>query len=268
MRLDVRVAQQLLRDANYYQGPVDGDAGPMTREAVEVVGRNRGGWPAAWSPSRRLVAAAQAVLTAMGHAPGPVDGLVGHNTMEAVTSYLDARDGRTASVARPQDPRDDRTGDWPVDSPRALEARYGPPGGPLATAGRCELPFPFVIAWEPRQRVSRFSCHRDVAAPLTRLFREVAAHYGEQEFRRLRLDRFGGCFNDRPVRGGTRRSTHAWGVAVDLDPENNMLRWDHTRASFARPEYLPFWRVVEAVGATSLGRAHDFDWMHLQFARR
>jgi hypothetical protein len=68
------------------------------------------------------------------------------------------------------------------------------------------------------------------------------------------------------MRGGTALSMHAWGIAVDLDPINNQLRWGKDRASFARPEYLPFWKIVEAHGATSLGRAKNYDWMHFQFA--
>ena len=62
------------------------------------------------------------------------------------------------------------------------------------------------------------------------------------------------------------QSMHAWGIAVDLDPINNQLRWGKDRASFARPEFEPFWKIVEANGATSLGRAQNRDWMHYQFA--
>ena len=68
------------------------------------------------------------------------------------------------------------------------------------------------------------------------------------------------------MRGGSRKSTHAWGIAVDLDPENNRLRWGCDRALFARNEYKAFWEIVEDHGATSLGRSANYDWMHFQFA--
>jgi hypothetical protein len=32
---------------------------------------------------------------------------------------------------------------------------------------------------------------------------------------------FGGCFSFRPQRTGTKLSTHAWGIALDLNPESN-----------------------------------------------
>ena len=62
----------------------------------------------------------------------------------------------------------------------------------------------------------------------------------------------------------TTTSTHAWGVAVDVDPERNQLRWDKSRAKLALPEYEPWWKIVESYGATSLGRRRNYDWMHFQ----
>ena len=32
---------------------------------------------------------------------------------------------------------------------------------------------------------------------------------------------FGGCFSFRPQRTGTKLSAHAWGIAIDLNPEIN-----------------------------------------------
>lgn len=144
---------------------------------------------------------------------------------------------------------------------------FGPAGGTAATAGRCKLPFAFPLAWDDSQQVKSFACHKLVAADLTAIFAEAAQAYGEAKFRALRLDRFGGCFNHRLKRGGSTYSMHSWGIAVDLDPINNQLRWGRDRASFARPEYEPFWKIVEAHGAKSLGRAHNFDWMHLEFTK-
>ena len=68
------------------------------------------------------------------------------------------------------------------------------------------------------------------------------------------------------MRGAKTWSMHAYGIAVDLDPERNQLKWGRDKAVFARPEYVPFWNIVESEGATSLGRARNYDWMHFQFA--
>lgn len=157
------------------------------------------------------------------------------------------------------------SGPWPTQA--GMAAFFGPAGGRDCTAGSVALPFAFPLSWDESQRVTRFSCHAKVAAPLTAIFAEAAAHFGEVEFRRLRLDRFGGCYNYRVMRGGSSLSMHAWGIAVDLDPIRNQLSWGKDRAAFAAAEYEPWWKIVEAKGAVSLGRARGYDFMHFQFAR-
>lgn len=265
--MNVRDVQTLLAKAGYYEGAIDGDAGPLTRRAVELVEANgRHDW-SGWSQSRRLIAAAQVILGALGYEPGAIDGYWGPNTREALTDFqTELTTGRRPTVERElKRPEPEAAERYPRQ--RDMPNFYGPAGSAAATAGRCELPFPFVIAWNTAQRVSSVSCHERIAQPFTAIFGEAARHYGEAEYRRLRLDRFGGCYNNRNMRGGSRKSTHAWGAAVDLDPENNQLRWGADRARFAQQEYEPFWRIVEAHGMVSLGRVADRDWMHFQAAR-
>lgn len=185
------------------------------------------------------------------------DGLFGDNTEFAAREWL-AADGAPKPAAAAS------TG-WPTQA--GVARVFGAAGGPEATAGRCRLPFAFPLAWDDSQRVTSFACHRLVAEPLTRIFAQAAAHYGEATFRLLRLDQFGGCYNYRPMRGSSTLSMHAYGIAVDLDPVNNGLQTRAPQATFSRPDYLPFWRIVEAEGAVSLGRAIGRDWMHFQFAR-
>jgi D-alanyl-D-alanine carboxypeptidase len=144
---------------------------------------------------------------------------------------------------------------------------FGKAGTQACTAGSVKLPFAFPIAWDTSQKITRFSCHKLVAAPLTSIFAEAVKHYGEEDFRFLRLDRFGGCYNYRVMRGSKRLSMHAWGIAVDLDPERNGLRVGKPFAAFSADVYVPFWNIVESYGAVSLGRSRNYDWMHFQFAR-
>lgn len=147
-----------------------------------------------------------------------------------------------------------------------MESFYGPAGGPRCTAGTVRFPFQHFLAWNTSDGVNTFRCHELVAPAFQAVFDEAAKHYGEAEYRRLRLDLFGGCFNNRNMRGGSAKSTHAYGAAVDLDPERNQLKWGKDKASFARAEYVPFWNIVEGQGLVSLGRLKNFDWMHFQGA--
>jgi hypothetical protein len=152
---------------------------------------------------------------------------------------------------------------WPTES--ECPKFYGPKGENQTSI---VLPYPMRIAWEREKMVNKITCHEKVADSLIRIFKNLKDEYGTLRLTELGIDLFGGCLNVRLKRGSSSSwSIHSWGVAVDLDPDRNLLRENHKTARFARPEYLPMWKIIEAEGAVSLGRARDFDWMHFQFAR-
>lgn len=140
--------------------------------------------------------------------------------------------------------------------------KYGEPG---TNQTMVKLPYPMKLAWDLRQTVRRMQCHEQIAKQVEAIFTEVLAHYGMPKVVELGLDLFGGCLNIRPMRNGTRLSVHCWGLAIDMDPEHNKLKWGKDKARFAKPEYDEFWKIVEKHGGISLGRARNYDWMHFQF---
>ena len=152
---------------------------------------------------------------------------------------------------------------WPTEA--ECPKFYGPKGENQTSI---VLPYPMVLDWEPTTVIHKMTCHEKVAEPLTRIFKNLLAHYGSAKLAELGINQFGGCLNVRLKRGSkTSWSIHSWGVAVDLDPDRNQLRETSKTARFARPEYLEMWKIIESEGAVSLGRARNFDWMHFQFAR-
>lgn len=236
--MDTRTLQNLLNNAGYDSGPVDGEFGPRTQAAIIL-----------FQKENELVA----------------DGKVGPKTSAAL---LSAKVKHSTILARKNSESIISTAggeQWPKQS--EVSRFFGPHGGPLCTAGKCRLPASMRIAWNLDQRISTFSCHEKVAEPLEKIFQETLKHYGEDTWRDLRLDIWAGCFAVRPMRGGVNYSMHSWGIAVDIDSANNQLKWKKPRASLSGDKYVPFWNIVESTGAVSLGRARDFDWMHFQFAR-
>jgi len=139
---------------------------------------------------------------------------------------------------------------------------YGPVGENQTTL---VLPYTLKLAWDPTATVRRLTCHKKVAQSLHSIFEKTLKAYGEKELRKLRLDLFGGCLNVRKMRGSVNSwSTHSWGAAVDLDPNHNQLRWGKDKASFAKPAYNEFWKIVESEGWVSLGKQRNYDYMHFQ----
>lgn len=144
---------------------------------------------------------------------------------------------------------------------RSGNSEFGLPGKNLTIVS---LPYPMRLAWDKATVVTRISVNKACSSSAMRIFYDTLQAYGEDRIRALGLDLFGGCFNNRSIRGGTAKSIHAWGAAIDLDPENNSLHADHTQARFAHPDYNKFWEVVDKHGWTSLGKERDYDWMHIQ----
>lgn len=153
---------------------------------------------------------------------------------------------------------------WPKQNYSSMVEYYGLVGENQTTL---ILPYTLKLAWDSSSVVKRMTCHLKVAESLHSIFENVLKTYGEKELRKLNLDVFGGCLNVRKMRGSKNTwSIHSWGAAVDLDPNNNQLKWDNNKATFAKREYEPFWKIIESEGWVSLGRQRNYDWMHFQAA--
>lgn len=148
-----------------------------------------------------------------------------------------------------------------------IEAKYGKANktgaGYLVTL---KLPYPMFLNWATGTKITSFQCHKLVHDRLKAVFTDILAHYGLAEIQRLQLDDYGGCFNYRPMRGGTALSRHSWGIAIDIDPDRNLLRETAKTARFARPEYKPMIDIFYKHGFLSLGREKNYDWMHFETA--
>jgi hypothetical protein len=155
--------------------------------------------------------------------------------------------------------------DWPRQDYESMVKFFGPVG---ENQTKLQLPYAMRLTWDLNSMVNSITCHEKIAEPLKRIFNKTLLQYGgTARIRALRLDRFSGCLNVRKMRGGSSWSIHSWGAAVDLDDEDNQLRWGKDRALFAHEDYEAFWRIVESEGGVSLGRARNYDFMHFQFAR-
>lgn len=130
-----------------------------------------------------------------------------------------------------------------------------------------EIPFDMFLAWDKSVRVRKITVHKLVAGSASKSFQSIAKAYTPAERKALGIDLFGGSLNVRRMRGGSAYSMHSWGIAIDFDPERNQLKWGKDKARLSQPDAAAFWVAWEREGWLSLGRARNFDWMHVQAAR-
>jgi hypothetical protein len=275
--MNVSELQSRLAIAGLYGGAIDGVHGPRTAATIEALFLARpyasGDWRS-WPNARRTIAAGQIFCLLDGIEVGAIDGLLGPQTRHAFTIY----EARKRGIEGVDNWRDSESGgvsaapparhanNWPRQTHAEMEKFFGPVGANQTTLAIPDS-YPMRVAWDLPKTVTRFSCHEKIHDAARRVLVRVLDHYGPARIRELGLDLFGGCLNVRRMRGGSAWSMHAWGTAIDFDPEHNQFAWNKTRARFARPECEKWWALWEDEGFVSLGRARDFDWMHVQAAQ-
>ncbi len=222
--------QRALRGLGIYWKKIDGDYGKYTKEAVKK-------------------------FQYMHHLT--VDGIAGANTLRELF--------HAPMVDRQTDTHKPSNTKYPHDDTQSLRDFYGNVG---KNQTKILLPYKMEIAWAPGKYITHMTCHKKIAKSMQGIFEDTRDFYGEKYLKEIRLNQYGGCLNVRKIRGGNRYSTHSWGIAVDIDPSHNRLRWHTPRASLSAGVYDGFWQIVENHGATSLGRYKDYDWMHFQFAHK
>lgn len=261
MKERILFAQKKLKEAGLKPGPIDGVLGSKTLATLAKVK----GIPEEFSSKRKLIAYIQILCNEKKLKAGPVDGYWGPQTLQAYEAYRTLDEvGGTIPVWRPEDIPNKNPNDWPMQTQAELEKFYGKVG---TNQVYIQLPYTHRLSWNKSQKVTRLKCHEKVHYSLHKVLTEVLKHYGESEIRRLGLDITGGCLNVRKMRGGTKWSTHSWGIALDYDPQNNQLKWGRDKATFAQQDYEAWWKIWESEGWVSLGRQRNFDWMHVQAAK-
>lgn len=254
----IKRIQTFLNDTYHYALSIDGIAGKQTLSAISAIAEI----PLDWPHDRMLVGCIQYMCFLKKIECGAIDGFWG-----AQTDYA-----YDVLIRNTQPWRDDEgigaipveNAVWPIQTQSQLISFYGKVGEHQT---RIKSPYPLRIAWNTTQVIHSFYCHEKVALSIDGILAKVLNHYGQDDIAQLGLDLWGGCLNVRKMRGGTNWSTHAWGIAIDWDPEHNQLRWGKDKARFAKPVYDYWWKCWEDEGWVSLGRTRNYDWMHIQAAK-
>ncbi len=160
---------------------------------------------------------------------------------------------------------------WPRLS--ELDAFYGNPRGKngnpslkweSANLVRLTPPWQMTYAGKPIQSIR---VHRKCHDSLARVFGAIAeaADHMPQVLARWGVTVFGGTYNYRLIRGSASRlSNHAYGAAIDLDPERNAMG-DRTPHFATCKEVLA---AFEAEGWAWLGKTSVHDGMHWEAIHR
>jgi len=159
---------------------------------------------------------------------------------------------------------------WPTQA--ECDSFYGDPRGPNGGPSqkwirenlvRVTTPFRMTFDGKP---VSGIQIHKKCAESLARVFAGiwVASGHNQAVIEQWGVDKFGGSFNYRLMRGLDRLSMHAYGCAIDLDPARNGL-------GNAKPHFRECPLVIDAFAGEGWVWGGSWptrpDGMHWQAAR-
>ena len=152
----------------------------------------------------------------------------------------------------------------------SLRAFFGEPGD-VDNLVYINFPYRMVLAWDKNKKVTRTRVHKKVAGPMLAALTELVDTYGEEWIQTHNLHLFGGVFNNRSVRGGKTTSTHAWGAAIDLNPDENRNQQPWTPDKIGQVGFgnmpIEAVRIFEKHGFKHGGRAWGRDAMHFQYTK-
>lgn len=118
----------------------------------------------------------------------------------------------------------------------------------------CYLPFSMILSWN-KQIITRFRCHWVLVDRFRNLFTRILIEGLENECKY-----FGGCYSFRAKRGSKKISTHAWGIAIDINPDTNQMG---TKGDM-NPKII---EIFESFGFVWGGNFSVPDPMHFQFVK-
>lgn len=149
---------------------------------------------------------------------------------------------------------------WPKSDDASLRRFYGAPGT-ISNLVTIALPFPMFYEGKLCKTTR---VHRRCADSLLAVLREIGDRYAGQRGIMEEAEDYGGVYDNRPMRGGSRPSLHAYGAAIDLDADDNgnLVPWPVVADMNIE--------VIEAFarqGWTSAGAFWGRDAMHFQATR-
>lgn len=253
--IDDKTLQTFMKTSGFYAGLVDGIFGNVSFAAARAMLAankvNAKGWP----NSNVKIGLTQLFLNKVNDAGLIVDGEDGPRTRDATYIYGTTLLGTIQTY-------------WPKQSDvRSGKSMFGQPG--QKNLVRVELPYPQYVDYDrkPSHKITSFMANSKLENSIKRVLQRVLEHYGLEQIKKLNLDINSGCYNYRRTTSSSSLSMHAWGIAIDWDSAHNEFDEGRDEAAFAKPVYSKFLDFWEEEGWVSLGRARNYDWMHVQAAR-
>jgi len=110
---------------------------------------------------------------------------------------------------------------------------------------RIALPFGMKLSWKPKVHTLYIRIHRRIAEAVKDALQEIKDYKGPSYVMDKGYNYFGGTYSYRLTRGGDVLTTHAWCVAIDMNPhlapyrrKDNEGNWINRQPEFITNAFL------------------------------
>jgi hypothetical protein len=176
------------------------------------------------------------------------DGWWGPKSMAALKRHLNSMSPHPSPAPKP--------------NTAACAAFFGEPG--KVSIVRIKPPYRMFL-YDGPETIDGIAVHAKCAESLQNILESLLEIYPTAQGRsEAGIDKFFGSYVNRPQRGGTQPSKHAWAAAIDLDANHNGL---HTAWPTKSRMPLQVIEVFAQNGWVNLGAVIWRDAMHFQFTQ-
>lgn len=200
----------------------------------------------------------------------PVDGWPGNQFL----GELEQRFGlvELTPARKPADVPTSSSSPFPKPDSRSMKAFYGSPGD-ASQLKRLAFPYPMRLYNRDAKAgtIKGHRVHKKCLRSLYLILDDLLKSKGLAWITKQGLDVFGGIYNDRNVRNGNSKSKHAFGAAIDLNPDENLNQQKWQVNKVGKPGWanmpLAAIEIFERHGWKSGARVWGRDAMHFQATR-
>lgn len=145
---------------------------------------------------------------------------------------------------------------YPIHDTRKCTRYFGKPG-----TNHVRMIFPFKMYYGGKLVKSTY-VNKKALESFEEWLEGILDYYGQDGLDRGYMSEYGGVYNNRPVRGGRKKSTHAYACAGDFGASKNRLHWGKGKALFSNSYYYKYFEIMYKAGLSNLGMERGYDWMH------
>lgn len=150
-------------------------------------------------------------------------------------------------------------------TPAALISAFVSPESVYHSLVQFTPPIDLFYLGAKTKKIRKISCNPICAAPMERALIEISMHCTPRDLEFCDFSNYAGCYAHRVMRGSSKLSAHAYGIAFDFSPVRHPLHRPFDITPFATRHGRNILAIMQDHGFRNYGKDFGSDAMHFEF---